>query len=221
MLKKIGIGLVVVVGLFVVVVATRPATYHVERSRTIPAPIESVYPIVSDMTKFPSWSPWQKLDPNVKSDFSGEPGAVGQRYHWTGNDDVGEGSMVNTAVTAPTSVSQDLEFIRPFASKARINLALAADGGSATKVTWSMDGDNNFMGKMMSLFMSMDSMIGKDFEDGLANLEVQAKLAAQRDEEAAAAKKAAEDAAAAAAAAAAADAAALAAGTPPAVDAPK
>ncbi len=202
MLKKIAVGVVVVVLLFLAVVSTRPATYEVERSLSIPASSEIVWPLVSDLAKFPSWSPWQKLDPNVTTTFAGAPG-VGQSYRWSGNDDVGEGGMTVTKVTPMTLVSEDLEFIRPFANKAVITFELSPEVGSTTRVSWSMSGNNNFMGKMMSLFMSMDAVVGKDFDEGLANLAVQAQAAAKQAAEAAA-KRAADEAASAAAAAAAA-----------------
>ena len=201
MLKKIAIALVVVVAVFLGVVVTRPDTYTIERSRVIPVSTEIVWPLVSDLQKFVTWSPWAKLDPNVKSTFDGPVGAVGQHYHWVGNDQVGEGNMTISAITPPSSVALDLEFLQPFASKAKVTYSVAPDG-SGTKATWAMVGDNAFMGKMMSLFMNMDAMLGKDFESGLANLEEQA-LAAAKSVEEAKAKKAAEEAAAAAAAAAA------------------
>ena len=203
MLKKTMIAVVVALGAFFLFVSTRPAIYHVERSRTIAAPVEVVFALVSDLSAFSSWSPWQKLDPNMKSELQGTAGAVGQRYHWAGNDDVGEGNMTTTALTAPSSVSQNLEFLRPFASQSTVEFRLVVDGGSATKTTWTMNGHNNFMSKMMSIFLNMDDLIGKDCDEGLANLEVQAKLAFAKAEALALQKQAAADAAAAAAAAAA------------------
>ena len=37
-------------------------------------------------------------------------------------------------------------------------------------MTWTMDGTNDFFGKAMCLFVDMDAMLGKDFDQGLANL---------------------------------------------------
>jgi carbon monoxide dehydrogenase subunit G len=42
--------------------------------------------------------------------------------------------------------------------------------GNQTLVTWSMDGDNGYIGKLMGLFMSMDKMIGGAFERGLVEI---------------------------------------------------
>ena len=42
--------------------------------------------------------------------------------------------------------------------------------GDATTVTWAMDGPSPYIAKLMGIFFNMDTMIGKDFETGLANL---------------------------------------------------
>ena len=62
-----------------------------------------------------------------------------------------------------------LEFSRPFKANNEVNFVLVPSEGG-TRVSWIMDGTNNFMAKLMSLFMDMDKMVGKDFEQGLANL---------------------------------------------------
>jgi hypothetical protein len=42
--------------------------------------------------------------------------------------------------------------------------------GGGTRVTWTMDGQSNFIGKAMSLAFDFDKMIGGDFEQGLAGI---------------------------------------------------
>ncbi len=49
---------------------------------------------------------------------------------------------------------------------------------SGVEVTWSMSGKNPLFRKVFGLFIDMDSMIGKDFERGLADLGAAAKSAA-------------------------------------------
>lgn len=170
MLKKILIAVVVLVLALIGVVATRPATYHVERSLAVQAPPEVVHGIVGDMSKFASYSPWQKLDPQMKTTISSPSTGVGASYAWdSSKDEAGAGSMTIVAVEPNAKVVQDLKFLRPFESRARVTFSTVAEG-TGTKVTWAMDGDNDFMGKAVSLFMDMDAMIGKDFEEGLQNL---------------------------------------------------
>ena len=46
---------------------------------------------------------------------------------------------------------------------------------ATTEVTWLMRGPAPFVTKLMSVFVDMDKMIGKDFEAGLANLKAAAE----------------------------------------------
>src|SRR5688500_8639371 len=180
MLKKVLIGLAALVAILLVVVATRPDTYHVERSTKIEAPPEIIFASVNDFRAFPEWSPWEKRDPNMKRTISTPSAGVGATYAWEGNKDVGKGKMTLTESQAPNHTKERLEFLEPFPSVADTGFKIKAEGGNAATVTWYMDGKSNFMGKAMSLVMDMDQMIGKDFEEGLANLKrvAEAKRAA-------------------------------------------
>ena len=173
MLKRIAITLFLVITIAIVAVlsiaATRPPTFHVERSLSMTARPEAVFAVVNDMHRFHEWSPWQKLDPAMKVTYDGPATGVGASYSWVGNKDVGEGRMTTTDATPPTSVTQKLEFLKPFASTCAVRFTFAPDG-QGSRVTWGMDGNNNYMSKVMSLFVSMDAMMGKDFESGLSNL---------------------------------------------------
>jgi hypothetical protein len=180
MLKKVLITLVALVAVFLIVVATRPDTYHVERSTKVQASADLVFAEVSDFRAFQGWSPWAKRDPAMQLTVSTPSTGVGATYAWQGNKQVGKGKMTFTAVQAPTHVKERLDFLEPFASVADTTFDLKPEGGEAVAVTWSMDGKSNFMGKAMSMFMNMDKMIGKDFEEGLSNLKrvAEAKRAA-------------------------------------------
>ena len=180
MLKKVLIGLAALVAILLVVVATRPDTYHVERSTKIQAPADLIFASVSDFKAFPEWSPWQKRDPNMKTTISTPSAGVGATYAWEGNKAVGRGKMTLTESQAPTHTKERLEFLEPYPSVADTGFDIKPEGGEAATVTWYMDGKANFMGKAMSLVMNMDKAIGKDFEEGLANLKrvAEAKKAA-------------------------------------------
>jgi len=180
MLKKILVALVVIVGGFLAFAATRPDTYHVERSARIAAPAPVVYAQLEDFKAWAAWSPWEKLDPQMQKTFDGPAKGVGAAYAWKGNDKVGTGKMTITEAAPPTRVACRLEFVEPFASVASTAFALASDGDKATTVTWSMDGHNNLMGKVFGLFMSMDKMIGADYDKGLAALKTVAETAAAK-----------------------------------------
>jgi hypothetical protein len=186
MVKKIlGVLAVILIGL-AAYIATRPDTYHVERSIDIGAPAAVIFPSVADLKAMGEWSPWDKRDPAMKKTYSDTTSGVGASYAWEGNKQVGKGRMTITELRVPDHVADKLEFIEPFPSLAETAMDLKATGPTATHVTWSMDGKSNFIGKAFSLVMSMDKAVGGDFETGLANLKgiAEAKQAALVKEEA-------------------------------------
>jgi hypothetical protein len=174
--KKIGIGAAALVVVLLLVIVTRPSTYHVERSTIISASTDVVFAQVADFKKWKGWSPWDQLDPNMKTTFEGTQGTVGATYAWVGNDKVGEGKMTVLAVDPNKHIDFKLEFIKPFEDLAKngFNLEFV---GKDTKVTWYMDGNHTFVSKAMCLVMDMDTMIGKDFEKGLTALKKVAEAA--------------------------------------------
>jgi uncharacterized protein YndB with AHSA1/START domain len=174
MLKK---ALLVVAGALVVlavVIATRPAEFRIERSLVVAAPPERIYPRIADFHGWDAWSPWAKLDPKMKTTFSGKDGEVGAGYAWAGDDKVGEGRMTLTEVAPPRRVAIRLEFLKPFASTNQAVFDLTGEQGG-TRVAWIMTGRNDFVGKAFSLLMNMDKMVGSDFEKGLASLKAAAE----------------------------------------------
>ncbi|MFO0584164.1 MAG: SRPBCC family protein [Anaeromyxobacter sp.] len=179
MLRKILLAAVAIVVLFLGFVATRPSTYAVERQTTVAAPPAVVYAELADFHRWEAWSPWAKLDPNVKNTYEGQPGAVGSKQEWSGNKDVGRGRMTVKDARPGERLGIDLEFIEPFASRADTDFVLSPDG-AGTRVSWKMAGTMGFMEKAFGVFMNMDAMIGKDFEKGLAQLKAVAEKEASR-----------------------------------------
>jgi uncharacterized protein YndB with AHSA1/START domain len=168
-MKKVLGFLLLVVLVLAIVIATRPGTYQIERSMTITAPSEIVFTNLEDFHRWPSWSPWEKLDPNMTRTFSGAPTGVGSQYAWAGNDKVGEGRMTILEARPNQLVAIRLEFLKPWKSTSSTHFTLASQTDE-TKVTWTMNGTNDWMAKAMGLVMNMDKMIGSDFERGLTNL---------------------------------------------------
>lgn len=158
-----------IVGILIVA-SFQPKEFHVERTVSTSAQAQDIYNIMGNFGRFSEWSPWHKLDPNMKVEMSGQPGEVGSSYSWEGNDDVGSGKMTIAAVQPPQSIDVDLEFFKPFPGKSKVIWRIE-DTGSERKMTWSMDGTNdNIIARAMCMFFSMDKMIGRDFEEGLSNL---------------------------------------------------
>lgn len=174
MLKKIAIGVAVILVLILGLAATKPDTFAVQRTATIKAPPEKIMPLVSDFHNWPAWSPWEKLDPNMQRTLTGAPNGKGAIYDWQGNSDVGRGRMEITDYAAPTSVTIKLDFMEPMAMSNMTQFVLTPQGDSTT-VTWNMNGPMPFISKIMSVFVSMDKMVGKDFEKGLAQLKAAAE----------------------------------------------
>lgn len=162
----IALGLVVLLAIYL---ATRPNAIHYERSTTIEAPPEAIFPYVNDLHRFGEWSPWEKVDPQMQRSYDGPSAGVGAGYHWKGNKEIGEGSMTITRSTPNREVLIALEFISPFRASNVATFTLVASG-AGTKVTWAMDGPNPLMSKVMGLVMNLDKMIGGQFEQGLATL---------------------------------------------------
>ena len=163
------IGLAVVIAVVLDVAATRPGTFRVERSTTIQAPPETVYPLIDDFHAWAKWSPWEELDPNMKKSFGGPARGAGSFYEWEGNKKVGAGRMEILKAVPATALSIKLDFLRPFEGHNVADFTLVPGAGS-TQVTWAVHGPMVFMGKVMSLFISMDSLMGKDFAKGLAKM---------------------------------------------------
>jgi Polyketide cyclase / dehydrase and lipid transport len=184
MVRKVLIGIAAVVVLFIIVVVTRPSTFHIERSVSMAAPPANAFGQVNDFHAWSGWSPWEKLDPQMKKTFDGSPSGVGAIYSWVGNDKVGEGKMTIEKSAAPSLVGIKLQFFKPFAATNQSTFTFAP-AGDGTKVTWAMDGENNFVGKAFSMFMDMDKMVGGDFERGLASMKTLAESAPKPSPEAA------------------------------------
>lgn len=174
MFRKILLGLGALLLVFVLVVATRPGTFHLERSITVAAPPEKVYAQVEDFHAWRAWSPWEELDPNLKRTYEGPTAGQDASYAWAGNDKAGEGRMTIVKADKPKTLEVKLEFIKPFpaTNTATFTFVPVTEG---TKITWAMDGKNGFLSKAFSLFVDMDKLVGGDFERGLAAMKTLAE----------------------------------------------
>jgi uncharacterized protein YndB with AHSA1/START domain len=169
MLKKALLALVLLIALLAAVISTRPAVYRVTRTATIAAPKERVFALLDDYHKWADWSPWAKLDPNMKVTYDGPATGVGASYSWVGDSAVGEGKMTTLESRPVEYMKIKLEFIKPFESNSIAEFTLKPEG-AGTNVSWDMSGKADFMTKAFTLFSSMDSMVGPDFEKGLLQM---------------------------------------------------
>jgi hypothetical protein len=168
-----------VIVLLVAVVATRPSDFRVTRSTAISAPPAVVFAQVNDFHNWDGWSPWARMDPEMKATYAGPAAGTGAVYSWVGNNKVGEGRMTIMESHPSDLVRIKLEFIKPFAATNTAEFTFQPQGNQTT-VTWNMTGKKNFMTKAMGLVMNMDKMIGGQFDQGLAQMKSVAETAAKK-----------------------------------------
>src|ERR1700686_1318476 len=169
MFKKIAIVVAVLLVAVLGFAMTKPDSFSVQRTTNIKAPPEKIFPLINDLHSWGSWSPWEKVDPAMKRTHSGAPSGQGAGYEWEGNAKVGKGRMEITDAAPPSSVTIKLDFLKPIEGHNIAEFTLVPQGDS-TNVTWAMHGPAPFVSKVIQVFISMDSMLGKEFETGLSNL---------------------------------------------------
>lgn len=172
MLRFVLIALVLFVVALFGMVAMQPAEFRVERSASMAAPVGEVFAQVNDLHNWQQWSPWAKRDPAMQTIFEGPSAGVGAISRWVGNNEVGEGSMTILESRPDELIRFKLEFLKPFEATNDVVFRFVPEGEN-TRVTWSMTGSNNFIGKAVHMLMDMDKMVGGDFEQGLAQLKAQ------------------------------------------------
>jgi len=167
MFKKIALALVVIILGILAYATTRPSAFTLQRQITIKAPPEKLFALINDFHAWDQWSPWAHMDPAMKVTYSGPPSGVGAAYEWTGNSKVGTGRMEIMQATPSSRVQIQLDFTAPMAAHNMTVFTLTPRGDSTT-VEWAMSGPMPYVSKVMTIFVSMDKMVGPDFENGLS-----------------------------------------------------
>ncbi len=174
MFKKIAFVIVILVAVILVYAATKPDMFSVQRTTSINAPAEKIFPLINDIHKWASWSPYEKKDPAMKRTYSGAASGKGSAYAWEGNREVGKGSIEITETSPPSKVQIKLDMLKPIEGHNIVECTLEPRG-ELTSVNWIMRGPAPFLTKVIQVFCDMDSMVGKDFEAGLAALKASAE----------------------------------------------
>jgi hypothetical protein len=165
----IAVVLAVAIAIVLILAATKPARFSVQRATTVKAPPDAIFPLINDFHRWGTWSPYENKDPAMKRSYSGAESGKGAVYAWDGNKNVGSGRMEILDTSAPTKIVIKLDFFTPFEGHNTAEFTMLPQG-DATNLTWLMHGPAPFMSKLMQVFMNIDNMIGKDFAVGLANL---------------------------------------------------
>ncbi len=164
---RVAMIVAVLIALLLIFAATKPATLHVQRSIVINAPPEKVFALINNLHRWPDWEPQD--DPTVMRAFSGPESGIGAASEWDSRGKAGKGKMLITDSQPSNRIAVKVDFVKPFHSH-NLNTFTLTPSGSATNVTWSWEGQNLYFMKVMEIFMNMDQMMGKHFEDGLANM---------------------------------------------------
>lgn len=169
MLIKTLIGLGVAIGGLCLYVALQPPEFSIARELTINASAEALFPYINNSKKSYEWMPWREADPDAQMNYSGPEEGVGAKTTWDSNGQMGTGEALVVESIPNLSVKTQLTYTRPMnmSQMAEVSLTPTANG---TVVRWSVSGHNTFLGRLMCVFLSMDKMVGGQFEKGLANL---------------------------------------------------
>jgi uncharacterized protein YndB with AHSA1/START domain len=165
----VAVVLAVAIAVVLILAATKPDRFAIQREITVRAPAEKVFPFINDFHQWTAWSPWEHRDPALKRSYSGADSGKGAVYGWEGNKNVGSGRMEIRESTVPSKIVIQLDFLKPFEAHNTAEFTMLPQG-DGTHVIWRMHGPSPFINKVMQVFMSFDKMVGKDFEAGLASL---------------------------------------------------
>jgi len=168
-IKAIVIVVVVLLAILLIYAAIKPDSFRVERTTTIKAAPEKVFPLINDIHQWELWSPWGKGDPAIKRTYSGAASGKGAVYEWNSDKQVGQGRMEIVESSPQSKVVLKIDFIKPMEGHNTIDFTIMPRGDT-TIVTQAMFGPSPFISRLMTIFFSMDKMIGSKFEEGLANV---------------------------------------------------
>ena len=164
------IGFILVTAIIVVLVLAfrKPDQFRVSRSATYNATPDAIFEQVNNLRKGHQWSPWVEMDPGARYIFEGQDAGEGATLHWEGKKS-GKGTMAIVESRPDKLVRSSLHFLKPMDAKSTADFIIDPLGDQ-TKLTWAMYGPNNFMGKLMSVFINCEKMTGTQFAKGLENL---------------------------------------------------
>jgi len=172
---RIAALLVAVLLVAVAVLASfQPDVFRVQRSTTIAAPPDKVYPLVDDFKRWTAWSPFESMDPTMRRRYGATTAGKGATYAWDGDGKAGAGRMSIVESSPPSRIGIALDFERPMRNHADVVFAFVPQG-DATQVTWSMTSRNTFLGKVMHVFFDAETLVGDDFARGLSALKATAE----------------------------------------------
>jgi hypothetical protein len=163
-----------ILGALLYYASTKPDSCEFARSIHILAPPERIFPFIDNPRVMNEWNPFVKADPNIKLSYSGPARGVGATNDFAGNNKVGAGRAEIIESIFPQKVVVALRMDRPMKCRNRVEFTIVP-GEDGSNVTWAMSGRQPLIGKLMSIFIDTEKMVGGAFEAGLADLRAKAE----------------------------------------------
>jgi hypothetical protein len=172
-IKRFFLFLISIVLMIMLVALFFPTSYSVKRDVIINRPKEEVFAFVKQLKNQDLYSVWQQMDPNMEKSFSGIDGTIGFTSSWKSkNREVGSGSQTILRLTEGDSMVCQIAFKEPFESINQNYFTTTSEGDTGTRVEWGFKGEFPYPLNLFAVAMDMESMIGKDFQQGLNNMKV-------------------------------------------------
>lgn len=154
--------------------ATKPDTYRIQRSITINAPPERVFALIDDFHQWPRWAPQDREDATMRRSYGLQSSGIGAVSQWTSDGSAGAGEMAITAVIPNSRIDVAVDWIKPFKVRNTHGFVITPEG-QHIRVTWNAKGSNLFIMKIMEVFVGVNGLMGKHFDTGLKNLKAAAE----------------------------------------------
>ncbi len=169
MLNLIIIIIVLAIVVLLGYAATKPDTFNIQRTSRIKATPEKIFPHINDLKAWRAWSPYEKLDTEMRKTLKGADSGVGSVYEWEGNSKAGVGRVEIIESIAPSKIVMKLDMLKPFQAHNIIEFSFK-EKDSYTDVTWSMHGSQPYLAKVMGVIFNCDKIVGSQFEEGFTKL---------------------------------------------------
>lgn len=169
MVVKILSGLGVLLAVFLLYAYFSPKGYEVSKQVIIQAQPDEIFSYLNNPQLMDQWSPWVEMDPDLQMNYSGPEEGLGARAEWKSDGKMGVGSATIIESIENQLVRTQLEYVEPFQMVQMAELSVRSEGEQSV-VTWSVRGENNFIGRIFCILMNGEKMIGSTFESGLLNL---------------------------------------------------